>query len=381
MQTKNVLKEQVLSINEILETQLDNAFTKDLEDVISLSEIFDVREIYIVGSGDSYAAALAFAPLLEKYCDGFGVNVMDPLHFSRYLAKDEIGIGEPNNPLVIFISASGSPSRIYEGIVKANKIGAFTVLLTGNSESRSASVAKRVYKIDTKKVEGGMVGLETYISSMLGLIAFTSRFGLVRGTLSPSTEEEWREKIIKLNLDYMSSWNAIDETIKQFANENKDYIKYDFIGDNIHQASALFGSFSAVEAFGAISTVDDSENWAHINTFFKDPETIPTIIVTSKNSNSQSRVLETIKQANGIGRPILVIGDVDDIDGVTVCKIPTLSEEDYWLQPLFDCLPLALLSAYITEAQNKNYFRMNDDGSNKFFDIQTIASSEVEIYE
>lgn len=381
MKKENILKNQILHIENILDTQIENAFSTKLEDLMSFSEMFDTREIYIIGSGDSYAAALAFAPLLEEYCDCFGVNVMDPLTFSRYLTKEDIGIGEPNNPLIIAISASGSPARIYEVLKKGNEIGGFTVILTGNDESRSAQEAKRVFKIETPKLDGGMVGLETYISSMLGLIGFTTRFGRVRGTLIPETKETWIKEIKEYFNMYMSDWKSIDETIKKFAEDNYLFDRYDFIGDHTQQASALFSSFTAVEAFGAISTVDDSENWTHINTFFKDPNSIPTIIVANKNSPSHSRILETIEQAKGMGRPILVIGDFEEnIEGVTNCKLPSPNLGYDWLQPLFDCLPLALLSAYVTEFKKESYFRMPKEGNNDFFELQTIANSEVKIY-
>lgn len=381
METKNILKEQVLYVEEILDEIIKQAFSDKLTDLMTFAEMFDTREIYIIGSGDSYAAAKAIKPLLEKYCDCFGVKVVDPLTFSRYLTKADIGIGEPNNPLVIAISASGSPARIYEGLQKANEIGAFTVLLTGNTESRAASVAKRVYEIKTPKLEGGMVGLETYLASMLGLVAFTSRFGRVRGTLTPTVQEEWIAHIKEQYQRYLSDWANIDQTIKEFAQTHYQAEKLDVIGDDIQQASALFASYSAVEAYGAISTVDDSENWTHVNTFFKNPEEIPTIFVLDQSSASYNRAIESISQAVGFGRPVLAIGAFeDDIEGVTMCKLP-LNQPGYeWSQPLFDFLPLALYSAYVTEFKNESYFRMPAEGENDFFTKQTIASSEVLIY-
>lgn len=391
----NSLKMQIESIEEMLPLQLENVFSEDLEKVMSFSEILDIRKVIIVGSGDSYAAALAVQPLFEKYCDCFGVTVMNPLSFSRYLTRQQIGIGEPNSPLVIGISSGGSTARVQEALRKANEIGAFTVAMTNNPDSPVAKEAKRVFDLKTPQYEHPIfVGLRTYVSSILGLIAFVERFGRVRGTLNPDTADVWTKEIKDLHAGYLENCQTIDNTIKQFAKDNV-YDRYDYVGDHRQYATAFFGAATSVEAFGAMCTVDDSENWCHINTFFKNPETVPTVIVLDKYSNSYSRILETIHQAKEIGRPILVIGNIEQgsIDGVTICPLPDTNKQFTWLQPLFDCLPIALLSSYVAEFANEEYFRsktevvVNADGVeekvvvNDFFDKQTIKSSEIIIFD
>ena len=389
---QNDVRRQVLSLPDLVEDQLIGCFGPGLKDLMSMAEIFDARKIILTGCGDSYAAAIAMAPVIAKYCDCFGVQVMRAVEFTRFLPKADIGIGEPNSPLVIAISASGGPARIEEVLRKANEVGAFSILLTNNPNSRCSKVAKRVYVVNTPAFPNANPGLRSYFASMMGLIAFASRMGHVRGTLPPTGPAEFKEAIRTYVARWAEVMDKIDDQMFQLAVQWKDYTRFDFVGDGVEFASAFFGAAKFLECNGCAATFDDSEDWCHINFFLKNPESIGTVIMADKNSPSFGRIVETVGSAVSIGRPTLVVTNADAScfhEGAVVCTVLEAPEGYEWLLPLMDFIPASLLAGYLSPLQGEPFFRRawlpdgTPDPTSPFANpaIFTIGSSKIEIYE
>lgn len=387
---ENPIRQQVLSLPDLVETQLEACFGPNLRDLMTMAEIFDARKIILTGCGDSYAAALAMAPVIEKYCDCFGVTVMRAIEFTRFTSKADIGIGEPNSPLVIAISASGGAARIVEVMKKANEVGAFSILITNNPQSASAKEAKRVYCMDTPAFPNDSPGLRSYFASMIGELAFASRMGHVRGTLPPTGPASWKTAVASYVESYRQALPAIDEMMAGLAAQWKDFEKFDFIGDDVEQASAFFGGAKMAECCGTPFDVTDSEDWCHVNYFLQNPETIATVVMADKHSASFGRVVETVASAHKIGRPVLVVTNADKsafINGVQVCTLPDAPEGFSWLMPLMDFAPAALLAGHIAGQRGLAYFRATykEDGTldpgNPFFNPETftLKTSEIKI--
>lgn len=388
----NPLRRQILSLPDLAGEQLQNCFGSKLRNLMSMAEIFDTRKIILTGCGDSYAAAIAMAPVIEKYCDCFGVEVMRIVEFCRFLSKADIGIGEPNSPLVIVISAGGNTARICEALQKANEVGAFSILVTNKEVSRAASIAKRVFYLGTPAFLNDSPGLRSYFASMLGMIAFASRMGHVRGTLPPTGPESFQTAIADYVGRFGAVFAAIDDQIFKVAERWANFQRFDFVGDDVEMASALIGADKFAECNGCFFDVSDSEDWCHINFFLKDPESIGTIFMADKNAASFGRVIESVGSAKKLGRPVLVITNAlasSFIEGVEVCTVPDAPAGFEWLLPLMDFTPAALLASYIAQLQGENYFRTTyksdgtPDSANPFFNPKTftLSTSKVEIYD
>ena len=98
----NPLGNQALSLPDMADAQLEACFDeKTLSGLMSMAEIFNVRKIFITGCGDSIAAAGAFAGVMRKFTGAFHCEMIEPMEFTRFLKKEEAGIGEPDSPLVI----------------------------------------------------------------------------------------------------------------------------------------------------------------------------------------------------------------------------------------------------------------------------------------
>lgn len=388
----NPLREQVLSLPKLADIQIENCFSLDkLKEVMSIAEMFDFRKIILTGCGDSLAAAGAMAKPLQRYSDTFGCAVMEPMEFTRFTSKEDIGIGEPNSPLLVAISAGGGSARVVEALEKGNELGAFTVLITNNKESRGAGAARRAYVMDTPQMENDFPGLRSYFANMIGLIALAQRLGHVRGTLGPTSADEFKNAISRYVHSYDSLLDKIDDQMFALAQKWKDFERFDFIGDGEELYSALFGMEKFYECTGRICNYDDSEDWCHINFFVKDPHTVGTVFFADKNLPSFSRTKETIQVAHAIGRPVLVIANApkeEFAEGVEVCTLPQAPEGFEWLLPLMDFVPAALLAGFCSTLAGRKFFNEYDpiakeyNGGGQYFnrEIMTMSSSEIKIY-
>lgn len=388
----NPLGNQALSLPSMIDTQLDHCFSQDvLEKLLSMAESFDIRKIYITGCGDSIAAAGAMAPVVLELSGVMGCQVFEAIDFTRFTTISDIGIGEPNSPLVIGISAGGGTARVVEALKKANEIGAFPVLLSNKEESKAGNEAKRTFFLNTPKMENDFPGLRSYLASMIGLIALAARLGQVRGVLPPTGTEELKKAIRDYVHSYEPLLENIDNQMFELAKEWKDLELFNFIGDGPQMYSALFAMDKFVEVAGVHCNYDDSEDWCHIDHHILNPETVGTVIFIDKNSPSFSRSLETVKSACGIKRPVLVVTNADKSlfpEEANVCIVPETREGYEWMLPLMDYVPAAILAGYCSTLGGRKFFNVYNpatnkyDGEMKFFDQNnmTTSNSKIEIY-
>ena len=388
----NPIRRQVFDLPKLVGVQVENCFRYELKDLMSISEIFDIRKIIITGCGDSYAAAIAMAPVLEKYSETFGVTPMRAIDFTRFLTKEEIGIGEPNSPLVIGISAGGGTARVVEALEKAKEVGAFPIVITNNPGSRCAAAAKRVLNLETPPFPDFGPGLRSYFASMIGIVALAMRFGHVKGVPPPTASRDFQDAITGYADRFFSGLDAMDEQMFHIAEKWKDFTQFDFIGDGVEYGSAFFGAAKFYESSGTMAGSDDSEDWCHINFFLKNAEKIGTVLMADKNSPAYSREIETARSAVAIGRPLLVVTNGRRHDfpkNADVCMIPETPEGFEWLLPLFDYIPSSLVAGYVAVLQGEPFFRRTPEGQKPteadadFGDqsCMTVGNSKIEIHD
>ena len=388
----NPLHAQVRSLPALVDEQLKRCFDKEkLQSLLSISEIYDIRNIYITGAGDSIAAAGAVAEAIESFTGVFNCKAVDSMQFSRFTPAVDIGIGEPNSPLVIGISAGGGTARVSEVLEKANQIGAISMAMTNKVPSRASETAKKTFFVDTPHMDKDFPGLRSYFASMIGLIAIGCRIGHVRNVLPPTAPEEFQAAISQYVRSFEPVMDEIEEQMFQLARTWKDLTRFNFVGSGPQLNSALFGLEKFYECNGVVSNYDDAENWCHIDYHLKHPETIGTVVFADHNSPHFLRTKETIKAAIGINRPTLVItnADVSEFEeGAVVCRIPETPKGFEWLMPLMDYVPVTLLAGYCSTLAGRKFFNEYDPmtlehtGEGIFFnrDIMNMSTSKIEIH-
>lgn len=391
-QFSNPLGNQVMSLPSMVDEQVDYCFSDEVQqNIMTMAEAFDVRKIYITGCGDSIAAAGAVAPVVHRLAGVFQCEMVEPMEFTRFMMAGDIGIGEPNSPLVIGISAGGSTSRVVEAMRKANEMGAFTIALTNNGESAVAKEAKRSFVLNTPKMQDDFPGLRSYFASMIGLIAIACRMGRVRNVLPPNSEKRLAESLKAYVHRYAEALDSMDSEMFQLAGTWKDFERFDFIGDDKELYSALFSMEKFIECNGILANYDDSENWCHVGYHIADPESIGTVFFGDVHSADYGRLQETIRAAAAIRRPVLVFtnGDQKDFpEEVKVVQVPGTEPGNEWMQPLMDYAPAALLAGYCCTLAGRKFFNEYDpiakeyNGSGKYFadGIRTMKTSKIEIF-
>ena len=388
----NPLCNQVWSLRDLVDEQVENSFLNEqLYEALPISNCFDIRKIILTGAGDSYVAAIAMKQVFEKYVDAMlGVDAPDLMSFNRYTTAADIGIGEPNSPLVVGISAGGSTSRVVETLAKANELGGYSLALTNNADSVLAQEATVKVVTNTPSIDKDFPGLRSYFANLITLAAIASRLGHVRGVIGPEDSQIWKDTIKDHVYKVFEDLEAIDQVMNDLAKEWKSFTRFDFIGDGPALASAMFGQYKLYECVGEVAYSDDSEDWCHINYFVKNPETVGTVVYAYSDQPSFSRLQETIWSALQIGRPVLVITDDKTLidPRATIIELPEPPAEFTWLRPIVDFIPVSLLVGYISDHGSKRYFNSynldtyevephdNMVGQDKM----TIANSKIDYY-
>ncbi len=389
----NPVRRQVFWLPGMAEEPLEACFGEILKEMAETKEIVNARKVILTGAGDSYAAALAMAPVIERYSGCRQVQVMRLIDFTRFLPKKEMDVEGEGNCLVVVISAGGGTSRVREALEKAEKGGAFPVLITGKGESPAAKAAKKTFVMPTPPLpEMDTPGLCSYFASEMGLCALALCIGHLqeapchRGT---EVKEAIREYVKRYQGEVLE---GIDDQMFRIARKWKDFERFEFIGDHAEYGSAFFGAAKFVECSGCAVSVDDSEDWCHVNYFLRKPETIGTVIMADKDSPSFGRIQETVRSALYIGRPVFIVtngtGDMFE-EGADVCSLPVPPSGFGWLMPLMDYVPVSILAGYITALSKEPFFRrfllpeytpvQDTPFANR--ECFTFGNSKIEIYE
>jgi len=375
LEITNPIREQCFSLPELAEGQVQSVLSA-LENLISVDNMKGINKIILTGCGDSYFAGIATQEIFKEFSGTFTTSVHRAIDVSRFLDEKTL----TKDTLVIVVSASGGAARLVEAVKNANAFGSETLMITNNNTSPAAKLSKYVLVVDTPAVPYATLGLRNYYASLIGLTFTAMKIGIAKGKISENILMDTAEALVKYTLSYENRFEEIDDKMYNLAREWNNLKSYDYIGDGKDRASALFSAAKIVEACGKFTTHDDSEDWCHVNHFLTDSERVGTIIYVDKNEANESRVLETIKQAQGIFRPILIITNNAELkinEGVNICKLPETPKGYEFLYPMLNYIPAAILAGYIAELNKEPYFR----GEGSVWDspgVQTIKTSKIQ---
>ena len=356
----NTLRQQCMSIPELCSVQIAG-IQKGMKDSIPLEVLEKCRRITVTGCGDSYVAAKAAIPAFKKYVKRTGYEFIHEraIHVARYMKFDR---QVSDTTLVIVVSCSGAPTRIQEVLQRANYYGCHTLAVTNNPEGRAAQEAEYSLIVNTPVFPNATPGLRNYYASLVGLYMLAAYFGKATGNGTECFVEEMEEAIRQYTSAYTDLLDEYDNQMFELANKWKNFKSFDLIGDDVQYCTAFFIAAKFAEVAGGIANVDDSEDWCHVPFFQKNPGKIGTIIVADRLANDRSRIRETVKQAVGIGRPVLLLANGTKEDfGITadieVCTLPDTPKGYEFISVLMNYLPGSILAGYIATLLNEPFFR------------------------
>lgn len=330
----------------------------------STEAIFDIKNIYLTGCGDSYMAALC-AELAFERLTGLNVFVKTSMAQSCYTAPEK----PAKNSLVIGLSNSGETSRVVEAVGRMRRGGCRTAALTCNGESRLAREAGKVLLLDIPKVSCGPTpGVGSFMAPLMALYLLAIRFGEVRGCLTMDTAGQLRRELERMAGVMDDSLRDDEGRIDAFARLCMDggapaagglaasstsafaeYVapvdfcaRIEILGAGPAFGAAKFGAAKLIEALGVHATAVEMEEFAHVEYFECRPQHIPTIVLGSKKAAAAGRIDEVLGMLQSLGRPALYL-DHEDMD-------------ECWL-PMLYCLDLAMLAGAMCRWSDEPYFR------------------------
>ena len=340
----NPLRRQVMSLPQLMREQYQDLEPKT-RTILSTPEIFHIQRIILTGCGDSFAAILAVKDAFEKLTK-MRIEVVPTVELARLYDSRQLGFA-PHNPLVIAVSNSGAVSRVGEALARCNRLGAFTLGITGNEDSVLAQNAQRVLKLDIPPFESAP-GTRTYMCSVMALYLLAIRIGEVRGRYTMDTARSHRKDILAHADALEALLPQMDQTARQLAEQWKDFPAFDFLGTGMDYGAAWYSHAKVLESIGRYAMHINTEEWLHLNFFVREAATMGTVVYCTKSNPAWSRTLETIGYASQLGRPLAVITDAQPEEigtPATYFQVPK-TKHDYAMA-LSQFTPVCLLMGYI----------------------------------
>ena len=251
-------------------------------------------EILLLGSGDSYHAALAIEMAIAHWTSN-RVRAAPAMFAGRYLLPRMRARGVQG--LVVGISASGEVARTIEALELANDGGFQTLAVTSNSRSTLAMTANRIIKISVPEMEV-VPGILSYLASLL------MGFALCAVLASEPADEEITAGITLLP-QILDDWGTAQlEKVSRFGEKIIGREPIVFLGAGPAYGSALFAAAKVVEATGVQAWGQELEEWAHLE-YFCEPAAMPTWFLSS-GGRTNSRENELLTAAKEIGRKVII---------------------------------------------------------------------------
>lgn len=344
---------QIDSLPDLLRTE-----ARQIDDrmrlLLKTPEIYGIRQIILLGSGDSYFAAQAVAPSIRAWT-GLPVNAMLAMDAARYVDAGAPPLaGRNRGLLVVAISSSGEAARVVEATQRLRKLGALTLAVTANLESRLGKSAEAILGIAIPRSTNAP-GTRSYVASLLAGYSIGIRLAEVLMTMTMDEANALRAEIIGLGDRLGEASRICAEPIREVAELWQGFHAADVLGSGPALASAGYGAAKLVEAAGIHATAQDAEEFHHLNYFVAAPERVPTVAFAAGHSRAASRTRELLGTLEGLGRPTLIVTDGAVLPAYgTHLHLPEVRE---WFTPLIHTVPAAHLAAAWAERLGTSHYR------------------------
>lgn len=349
------------------------------------------KRIVLTGCGDSYCASIAAKPVFENaeaftgtgMVPGTPTEALRNIEFSRYY--NTYKGWEPTTltgNTVCAVSISGAPRRPTEAVMRMNAIGGKSIAFTTNPNSELAKQAQYVIPMCLPPCDHAP-NVTSYYSSLFSLMMFGFYMSCAKGQITQAQADRCRIGLLQYANAYSGS--VMDRLSKQAYDlavqwEADGVDNMDFVGDGADYATAFFGSAKMVEAFGGLTTNDDSEDWCHINFFLKNRDKIGTFVVANSTGPSFGRLCETIRVACELRHHVAIITDADASqfpENAVVFQTPKPAAP--WMAPLMQHIPMDFVAAYIACMRGTGAFRQDSPVHQRDGACDRFRKSRIEI--
>lgn len=344
---------QARSLSELVETESDKMAAR-ARLLLTMEEAYGIRQIIITGSGDSYFAALAAASSIRAWT-GLPTNAMVSMEASRYLDHGRPPLaGRNRGLLVVAISNSGEAARLVEATTRLRHLGAITLAITANKDSRLGQAAEKQLEIPIPAAAPAP-GTRSYVASLLGVYHLGIRIAEMLMSMTMDKAEGLRRELRQTSAALNEAAAASEPFMSKLSHAWSTKNRMDCLGSGPSLASAQYAAAKLIEAAGIHATPQDAEEFHHLNYFAADPEDVPTILFAPSTGLARNRCLELIDALDQLGRPRLII--TDDKDYTASHDVLVLPKVQEAFAPIVHAVPAAMLSAFLARRRNEVHYR------------------------
>lgn len=341
MEFDNSLRRQSFDLPNLFEEQFEDLL-KQTETLAGEMDVNQVQHILLTGCGDSYAAGMAMRYAVEELTK-LPTELVNVIDFVNFYPKNRLS----KHVLLIPISISGDGVRIKQAVLKGNQHNAVTLGITKNSSSDVGDNVKHRIDLHISPFERGP-GNRNYFVSLLALLFLALQIGHKKGFICVREKRKFLDGIKKQMYDLNNLLPEMDQVLLEAAYRWREKTAFDFIGAGPDYASAWFGHAKIIEALGAFATHINSEEWFHMNNFFKDRTNCGTVFVATKNNGAFERTAEAVNYALRINRPTLVITDSTECRFNSCAVTVTVPDAEFeYACVLTSYVPTCILAGYL----------------------------------
>ncbi len=321
---------------------------------LTTPEIYGIRQIILTGSGDSFFAALAVAAALRGWT-GLPVHPMVSMEASRYIDHGRAPLSGRNRGLLaVCISNSGEAARLVEATHRLRSLGAITLAITGDPESRLAKAAEKMIDISIPSAAPAP-GTRSYMASLIGLYLLGIRLAEVLMCFTMDHAGALRNQLADLSKPLEGLSDVCEPLIRETINAWGDFRSADVLGSGPSFGSASYAAGKLVEAAGIHASAQDIEEFHHLNYFVDNPESVPAIVFGPANSLAIQRTRELVATLEQLGRPHLLVTDSGEFSPRR--NVLVLARVDELFAPILHTVPGSLISAFAAALRRVPHYR------------------------
>ncbi|MEA4866858.1 MAG: SIS domain-containing protein [Sphaerochaeta sp.] len=353
-----IARNQLVSLPELY-SETFSIIDRSIRNTLTASDLVGVKQVIIVGNGDSYFAGLASIQTFQKY-SAVSYKVVQSM---RFFAYEHAFIKEysPGQTVIVGVSASGESRRVVQALSQARKNlpTAKIYALVGNPESSVARVADKIIDVSIAN-KGTAPGIRSYTASLFGLLGLALRFGELQGKIHLHDANAIRSYIPTLAPIVEI---AVNESLKIADKISSLPLRTVFtvVGSGNNYGTALFNAAKFVEIAGLNATGQDLEEWLHVERFAYPLDS--TVLVIAPSGNGFDHAKKLMKVAKTIGHHLICITDViEDAfikETADICIPLDMGKEELFsnLIAYIPSVPFAI--AYASKLQRKMFMSDN----------------------
>lgn len=371
--TRPALLEQIYSIPDMIEQMEANTHAA-AQAAVNMLPSGKIRRIILTGCGDSIAACYAARQAFMELC-ALPVQVETAIDLARYFPAEELRGSEAASTLVVLVSNSGNVSRMVELARRIQKLGGLSLAVCSKADSPLCQHTSAQLLLQIPPFHRRGPGMRSYCACLLGLYHLAGTLAQQVNAASAKAAGQMRLGIQKMAATLREALPTWDEQAKEIAERLHLCTAYEFVGAGPDYGTAWFGFAKELEVAARPGGTQNTEDWMHMNYFVRNVYGTGTFVVESEQAPAASRTKEVLEVAAQMGRPVVCISDAKTVTPGVMATLQTPALCYYWLNPLVQCLPLAMVQAHLGLLLEEEDFRGTRQHWTACIDFATVANS------